>query len=638
MRRSLLLLISLLLTLSEMLPGGGLKLHAADQPASAAGSMVVPAARQAKNVAIITVKGLIDGDQELSIKRRMGEAIAAGANALVFEIDSPGGEVGAVLNICNEIKRCPIANTVAWVNPQAYSGGAIMALACREIVISDAATMGDAAPIAVSFGMFLNSLPEAERAKLLAPLLQEVVDSARLRGYDEKLVQGFVSLGVELWLVERIDSPGEMLFVDRNEFRILFDADPEVASPTLVGPSPKPEGMGKAPEPAPGTVEDVLRGVQKNLGKKRRGGSGAPVPRPDDSSAPPDDEATRFVPAAPNMSGALGADVSDGLETPSGRPILTAAKDRGKWRLKEYVSDGRSLYTLKQRELFAYGLAAHGSTSTGTINNDEELKAFFGASHLARLDRNALEATAAFLNHIVVKGLLIAIFLIGFFIELIHPGLIFPGSAAAIALVLLVAPAIIMGLGAWWQVGAILLGILLLAVEVFILPGFGIFGVLGLLSLFGGLVGTFTIGGALFPDSPGRGDAISVVLTLLVATATAAAVIYFVARNLGSIPMLNKLVLSTPGDAAGSASLLEAIGADEPPVPVGEIGVALSPLRPAGRARFADTIVDVVSESGYIATGQSVRVVEASPFRIVVEPATGVARSPASNGLGGGTT
>ncbi len=594
----------------------------------AATQAAVPAGRQAKNVAIITIHEQIDARTAGSVKRRLNDAVRAKADAIVFDLNTPGGEIGAVLEICTAIKQCPVKNIVAWVNPEAYSGGAIIALACREMVIADAATMGDAAPIQVAMGMFLNTLDEAERAKLLSPLLQEIVDSARARGYDEKLVQGFVSLGVELWMVESVERPGEVLFIDRNEYRTLFGNDPAAATPVLVGPSALPDGIKKEAAPKD-PAQDMAKAV--NNASRRPGGprKSAPTtaqgpPAPPAPLPTPGPGETAFVPGSTGMSPGLARDVNSGLDQPSTRPILTEA-DRGKWKELAYVSDGRTLYTIKERDLFRFRLASAAPTATGTINTDEELKAFLGATNLARMDRNALEATAAFLSNFLIKGLLIAVFLIGVFIEMVHPGLIVPGSAAAVALLLLLAPSIIMGMGAWWQVAAIVVGIALLAVEVFIMPGFGVFGVLGLIGLFGGLVGTFSGSAALFPDSPGQGDALYGVVTVLVAMVTAMGVSYGVTRHLGRLPVLSRLVLHTQRDADAGNGLLDALGpAAGVLVSPGDMGETLTPLRPSGRARFDGAIVDVVTQAGYVAAGQTVRVIEADAFRVVVEP-TGVA-------------
>ena len=115
---------------------------------------------------------------------------------MVIELDTPGGELMATLELTNLIRSQAPANTIAWINPFAFSAGTILALSAREIITSPEATFGDAAPVTG-----LGPLPAAERAKIESPLLAEVTEAARRRTYDEKLVQAFVSVGIELWLL-----------------------------------------------------------------------------------------------------------------------------------------------------------------------------------------------------------------------------------------------------------------------------------------------------------------------------------------------------------------------------------------------------------------------------------------------------
>lgn len=556
-----------------------------EPPAGAGASSAVPASRFAKNVAVITIDGPIDAVTARSVSRRIAQATAGGADALVFDINSPGGEVGAVLEICNAVKRSAVKNTVAWVNPQAYSGGALIALACRQMVIASAAALGDAAPIAVDPAKGIKNLGPTERAKILAPLLAEVVDSARRNGYDEKLVQGMVMLGVELWLIENVADPSRKLFVSRDEYVAVFGTAPPVGPPRLVS------GAGAASQPSPT-------------------GGASPIKAPAPGSG-------GFVPAAPNQPEALARDVGLGIDTPSARPVLTAA-DRDKWRLVEYVTDGNTIVTLRDSELTRYGFAA------ATVNDDAALRAFFGATNLSRLDRSWSESLVAFLNSYSVKGVLIVVFLLALFLEMTHPGLVLPGTVAALALLTLLAPPMLIGMADWWEVAAILSGIVLIALEIFVLPGFGVPGVLGLLLLFGGLLGTFVPAGSggLFPDTAeGQSGLIYGVATLAVSVTTSLVLMYFIGKNFGRLPVFGALVLKSP--EASPPGMLEAMGAGDEhgPVRAGEHGVTLSPLRPSGRAQFGEAVVDVVSDMGYVAAGEPVRVRAVEGLRIVVERA-----------------
>ena len=107
----------------------------------------IPAARKASTVAIIPIRGPIDAITVASLKQRLAAAKDAGADALVIELDTPGGALVATLEITNILRTQAPVNTVAWVNPFAFSAGTIIALSAREIVTAPDAMMGDAAPV-----------------------------------------------------------------------------------------------------------------------------------------------------------------------------------------------------------------------------------------------------------------------------------------------------------------------------------------------------------------------------------------------------------------------------------------------------------------------------------------------------------
>jgi membrane-bound serine protease (ClpP class) len=160
--------------------------------------------------------------------------------------------------------------------------------------------------------------------------------------------------------------------------------------------------------------------------------------------------------------------------------------------------------------------------------------------------------------------------------------------------------------------------------EIFVLPGFGIFGVIGLLLLFGGLVGTFIPQGAFFSDSPRqRSDMLYGVTTLVLSLASAGVLMYFIAKHFGSLPLLGRLVLKegiTIEETSGDP-LLAAMAAPTGTLKIGMVGRAVTTLRPAGQIEIDNRIVDVVSDMGYVNSGEPVRITSVTPFRIGVEPA-----------------
>lgn len=597
-RRAWLLVAMLAALVGSWGPGAAVReARGADRAASNAGGVAVPSARQARNVFIITIEGPITNVTAYSVKRRLAAAASAGADAVVFELRTPGGAVGATLEICDAIKNSPVANTVAWVNTQAYSAGAFIALACREIVVAESATMGDAAPIAALPGMGVQNLNATERQKILAPILAEIVDSARRGGHDELLVQAFVSLGVELWLVEE-KGTGRRHFVSEAEYRTLFEGEPVRTAPRMASGS----FAGVLP-PAP--VEGA--GEQAS----------APSEAPANSPANAGDRAA-FRPASPSVAG-TAPDVNLGLTTASARPVFTPA-DRGRYDLVEYATDGKTLLVLKSDDMKRYGLAE------ATVRTDEDLKAFFGAQEIHRRDATWSEALVVFLSHFAVRGLLIVGMLIAMFVEMSAPGLGLAGALAAACGLALLAPPVLIGAAGWWTAVAVVAGVVLILAEILIFPGVMVLGLAGAGLFVAGLVGSFVSGdrGAM------SSEIVHGLSVTMLALFVAGVSVYFLSKTYGSLPIFNRLVLGARAGASddAGAGLLAAMGPEvASPIGLGSVGVAVTTLRPSGTAEIDGKLVDVVSEIGFIDAGATVRVTSVTPFRV------GVEREP---GAGGG--
>lgn len=551
--------------------------------------VAVAGSRQADLVVVITIEGPISSLTSYSVQRRIRRAAEAGADAIVLDINSEGGELGAVLDISQAVKNSPVPNTVAWVHPKAYSGGAIIALAAKEIVISPAAQMGDAFPITGVIDrqhMGIRALTADERTKLLPPLLAEVVDSARRNGFDEYLVQAIVIDGIELWLVEE-EGTGRRFAVNEDEYRAIFGRDPD---------RPKPEFA---------SVPGARGGVKGEAGEEQAG--------------PAESKATDFQPAAPELAD-LARAVNDRLYggIDSARPRFDASQ-AGRWKDLGYLTDGSAPIVMSAEQMQELGFAS------AVISNDEELKRFFGATRLVRSDQSWSETASGFLSQNMVRFVLIAVFLLALFIEMSSPGLILPGTVALCAGFLLIAPPMIIGMANWWEIGAIGVGLLFILMEIFVLPGFGIFGVIGLIALFAGLVGTFIPNDGLIPDQPGdTARALQGVVVILGGLLTAGIGMYFVSRHFQSLPLLGRLVLQDRPGEDEELSLTEMLGSDPAAgVSVGDEGVAITKLKPVGKAEFGDRIVDVMADLRFIDNGQRVRVVSVDANRVVVEPIDG---------------
>jgi membrane-bound serine protease (ClpP class) len=530
-----------------------------------------PAWRQASRIEVVTVRGEIDAVRCASAQRRIESAARGGADAVVLELDTPGGDLYATLGLCIWLKERAPVPVWAWVRPRAFSAGAIIALACRGIVTSPAAAMGDAAPIAALPGLGLQPLPVAERAKLEAPVLSEVVDSARRNGYDETVVRAFVSAPDEVWALESTED-GRRIFVGREEYVAAFGEDPPLSRAAGAAPRAALEGD----RPLAVLVDRAMRG-----GRVRDDG--------------PTTEAER------------DAVVAEQQVRPPVRERL-ARGDAPRWRVAGQVDGAQELLVVQGPEAASFGL------SLATVEDDAGLAAFFGATAVARSDESLGDAVVRFLTSWPMRLFLVAVLLGGFVLEMMAPGLSWPGAAATVALVLLLGAPALAGVTSWWPLLAVIAGAALVLAEVFLIPGVGVVGVMGIACVLVGIVGSF-IGAPL--DTPeGRSDlagGIGVVGGGLILAGGAA---WLLLRVVPRTALVRGAVLEAQAGIEGATSPVAAA----PRPAVGAAGRAVTTLRPVGRAEFGGTSVEVQARGPMVDAGTPVRVVRSDAYGVEVEP------------------
>jgi membrane-bound ClpP family serine protease len=227
-----------------------------------------------------------------------------------------------------------------------------------------------------------------------------------------------------------------------------------------------------------------------------------------------------------------------------------------------------------------------------------------------------LDRVAEFFRLPIVNVALIAIGLIGLFFEFKLPGTTFPGSVAAICFVLFFWAYSFVGQFTLLAILLFLLGLVLLGVEVFLVPGLGFAGIAGAALMFLGLLlvtlvhwpndqNDWTDLGATFG---------SIAIGLALAFAGALTLTW----SLPNVPILNRMVLQPPTETDTGASALS-LSHSGPVELLGAMGVAVTPLRPSGKAQFGEQFLDVIAEGDYIAPGGRVQVVEIEGSRIVVK-------------------
>jgi membrane-bound serine protease (ClpP class) len=172
--------------------------------------------------AIVSLVGEIDDYSRDDLIRRFERAKAMGAKVVIISIDSPGGMVTSSMEISRYLKRQDRVRTIAYVNEEAYSGAAMVAVACKEIWMAPHAPLGDCAPIVRGAGG-LEPVPETERAKMESPVVDEFLDSARQNGYNPLLLAAMVSLKNTIYVVK--NEKGEVRVVNPDDFKKLTESN-----------------------------------------------------------------------------------------------------------------------------------------------------------------------------------------------------------------------------------------------------------------------------------------------------------------------------------------------------------------------------------------------------------------------------
>ena len=264
-------------------------------------------------------------------------------------------------------------------------------------------------------------------------------------------------------------------------------------------------------------------------------------------------------------------------------------------------------------------------------HDEDELRSRLGISEKANLTPVAstwVDTLIAVLNSGVGGFLLITLGIICVYVELHLPSGFF-AILATVFFALFFWSRFLGGTAGTLELVLFVLGMGLLALEIFVIPGFGVFGVSGILLTLGSLIlASHTFSGMTVTES--FEESMSSLGSLAGAMVTVIAVAAVLNRFLPTIPFLNRLILTPPGYAPAEAdgpilrtSLLAGYSSQPSPVDVGATGVTASALRPSGKAMFGDRYLDVVSDGAYIDHGTTVEVIRVAGNRIIVRTSPG---------------
>jgi membrane-bound serine protease (ClpP class) len=274
------------------------------------------------------------------------------------------------------------------------------------------------------------------------------------------------------------------------------------------------------------------------------------------------------------------------------------------------ISPAGKLLTLTAREMERYGV------SSGTFSRQDELLSFLGLEDatVINLDPSPADRAVAYLTGSAFTSILIIIGLVALFLEITSPGFGVPGTIAIICFAVVFASYALLGTVGSLELILFVLGLVLLILEIFIIPGFGVTGIAGIILIVGSLV--LSMQGFVLPDFQWQRDLFRRNL-LVVGISTVSSIVIFgvLAYSLPQIKLFSRLTLQTAQNADEGFTVQERTEENRL---LGKRGLTVTKLRPVGKAEIGEELLFVETEGEFVESGQEVEVIEVSGNRIVV--------------------
>ena len=268
----------------------------------------------------------------------------------------------------------------------------------------------------------------------------------------------------------------------------------------------------------------------------------------------------------------------------------------------EGLSEKGKVITLTVTEAIEYGFC------DGEFQSMVEVLAHsgFGEYEVIKQRLSTTDKIIGWLINPAISGVLILVIFGGIYFELQSPGLGFPIVAALIAATLYFAPLYLEGLAENWEILLFISGLILIAMELFVIPGFGVAGIAGIALTITAL-SLAMVGNVGFDFSPVDISVLvrSFLISIIASTASVAGSI-LLAVKLFQTKAFSNLVLNAVQNKAEGYTSASSEDADL----IGSEGVAYTDMMPSGKVEVNDRVYDAASETGFIEKGQKVKVTD----------------------------
>ncbi len=277
----------------------------------------------------------------------------------------------------------------------------------------------------------------------------------------------------------------------------------------------------------------------------------------------------------------------------------------------EGVIDSGKVLTFTSSEAQKYGY------SNGTAESINEALALAGVREytIVKQQLSGLDRIINLLVSPAVSGILVLVILGGIYFELQTPGVGFPLLAAITAAILYFAPLYLEGLAANWEILLFVLGLVLLAVEIFVIPGFGVAGIAGITSILIGLVFSLLQNDGFDFEFTGGTEVVRALATVLIPFTAVLVFLFLYGEKLLERGAFKRLVLQEVQSPEAGYVI-----ADQHQL-LGKKAMAKTSLRPTGKVEIEGARYDARAESGFIDAGTAVEVVGQERFELIVRRA-----------------
>ncbi|MDZ7743930.1 MAG: NfeD family protein [Bacteroidota bacterium] len=262
------------------------------------------------------------------------------------------------------------------------------------------------------------------------------------------------------------------------------------------------------------------------------------------------------------------------------------------------VIDSGKVLTFTTSEAIKYGFCE------GEAENIREVLAKAGIEDYEIIEQriSGIDKIIGFLISPMISGILIMIIIGGIYFELQSPGLGFPSAAAVLAALLYFAPLYIEGLAANWEILIFIVGLVLIAVEIFAIPGFGIPGITGITLLVTALalslVGNVGFDFSYVPFN----EIVKAFFLVIVSIFLAIIGALFATRKMLTTTAFGNLALADVQRKEDGFTFSDKLYVSV----IGKEGVAKTVLRPSGKVLIDDEVYDATALSGFIDKGSPI--------------------------------